>query len=83
MTEPYIIDYYNEYPKIIEVIDKLNEETNAIKKENDILKGELLELFENYKKELNEYKKINELKIILLNIAYEKRIKKKKKYGCF
>lgn len=32
MTEPYIIDYYNEYPKIIEVIDKLNEETNAIKK---------------------------------------------------
>lgn len=27
-----IIDYYNDYPKIISVIDKLNEEANLLKK---------------------------------------------------
>jgi hypothetical protein len=49
MSEPCIIDYYNDYPQIISVIDKLNE-----------------------------------LKIILLEIAYQKKKKKKKKkFSCF
>lgn len=81
--EPYIIDYYNDFPKIIEIIDKLNDETIKLKKENDKLKNDLLYLFDKYKKELQEYKSINELKIILLEIAYEKKKNKKNKFYCF
>lgn len=75
--EPKIIDYYNEYPSIISIIDKLNKETSDLKKENEELKKTILDLFSKYKKELEEYKSINELKMILLQIAYEKKKKKK------
>ena len=78
-----IIDYYNDFPKIIEVIDKLNDETIKLKEENNKLKNDLLYLFDKYKKELKEYKSINELKLILLEITYEKKKRKKKKYYCF
>ena len=79
--EPNIIDYYNDYPKIISVIDKLNEEANLLKKENDKLKKSILDISIKFEKELKEYKSINELRSILLLIAQEN--KKKKKCSCF
>ena len=79
MTEPSIIDYYNDYPQIINVIDKMNEEVILLKKENEKLKKEILEICNKYNKELKEYKSIGDLKHILLTIAYEEKIKKKKK----
>ena len=82
MTEPSIIDYYNDYPQIISVIDKLNEETNSLKIENEKLRFEILDMFKKFNKELKEYKAITELKLILLEIANNKR-KKKKSFNCF
>ena len=82
MTEPSIIDYYNDYPQIISVIDKLNEETDSLKKENEKLRFEILDMFKKFNKELKEYKAITELKLILLEIANNKR-KKKKSFNCF
>ena len=35
--EPQIIDFYNEYPNIINVIDKLNEEYEILKSEHEIV----------------------------------------------
>ena len=32
MSEPFILDYYNDYPKIIEVIDKMHKEAQDLKK---------------------------------------------------
>ena len=79
--EPTIIDYYNDYPQIIEVIDKMNIELEELKKQNDLLKKELFDISIKYRNELEEYKTINELKLLLLTTAYEK--KKKKKFLCF
>lgn len=86
MTEPSIIDYYNDYPQIINVIDKMNQEVILLKKENEKLKIEILEICDKYNNELKEYKSTNELKQLLLTIAYEEKIKKKNrknKFMCF
>ena len=86
MTEPSIIDYYNDYPQIINVIDKMNQEVILLKKENEKLKREILEICDKYNNELKEYKSTNELKQLLLTIAYQEKIKKKnrkKNYMCF
>mgnify|MGYP003387802976 CR=1 FL=1 len=80
--EPSIIDYYNYYPKIIEVIDKLNEETKSLQIENDKIKQEILYISDKYSRELKEYKKMNELKLILLEIKNKKK-KKKRQFHCF
>ena len=77
--EPNIIDYYNDYPNIISVIDKLNVEANLLKKENDKLKKSILDISKKFDKELKEYKSINELRSILLLIAQENKNKKKRK----
>ena len=45
--DPQIIDYYNEMPHEVNVIDKMNEELDEVQKEND-----------NLKKKLEEYDKI-------------------------
>ena len=82
MTEPSIIDYYNDFPQIISVIDKLNEENDSLKKENEKLRFEILNLFNKFNKELQEYKSITELKLILIEIANNKR-KKKISFNCF
>ena len=79
--EPSILDYYNDFPKIIEVIDKLNEEANILKKENDEIKKEILQLSYKYSERLKEYKQLNELKLILLEIKNNK--KKERKFSCF
>ena len=39
--EPQIIDYYNEEPQIMKIIDKMNEEFNELQKEYEKLKKEL------------------------------------------
>lgn len=83
MSEPFILDYYNDYPKIIEVIDKMNKEANDLKKENDKLKLEILDIMKKYNKELKEFKAANELKFLLLEIAYHKKMNKKKRFSCF
>ena len=79
--EPSIIDYYNDYPKIIDVIDNMNLELDNLKKQNDILKKEIYDLSIKHSKELKECIRLNELKLLLLTISYEK--KKKKKFLCF
>ena len=40
--EPQIIDYYNEYPSMIKIIDALNEENNRLQNELVSTKGELV-----------------------------------------
>ena len=42
--EPKIIDYYNEMPHGVDVIDKMNEELAKLQKENDILRGGILSI---------------------------------------
>ena len=39
--EPQIIDYYNEYPSMIKIVDKLNEENNRLQDELDSTKSDL------------------------------------------
>lgn len=39
--EPSIIDYYNEYPSMIKIIDELNEENNRLQNELDSTKRDL------------------------------------------
>ncbi len=81
MTEPSIIEYYSDYPKIVSVIDDLNKECEELRKINEKLKQDILEISKKFNRELKEYKKINELKLLLLEIAYDN--KNKKKFGCF
>ena len=80
--EPSIIDFYNDYPQIISVIDNLNKETDILKNENELLKKEILQISKKFNKELKDYKSINELKIILLTIANENNNNNKNKYCC-
>ena len=44
--EPQIIDYYNEEPQMMKIIEKMNEEFSDLQNE-----------YEKLKKELNDYKK--------------------------
>ena len=81
MTEPSIIEYYSDYPRILSVIDDLNKECEELRKINEKLKQDIFQISKKYNRELKEYKKINELKLLLLEIAYEN--KNKKKFGCF
>ncbi len=39
--EPSILDYYNEYPSMISIIDKLNEENNKLREELNSTKDDL------------------------------------------
>ena len=78
--EPFIIDYYNEYPQVMSVIDKMNEEVVYLKNENNKLKNEILDISKKYDRELKEYKQLYELKMLLLEISKDK---KKKKFYCF
>ena len=39
--EPSIIDYYNEYPSMIKIVDALNEENDKLQNELDSTKDEL------------------------------------------
>lgn len=39
--EPSILDYYNDYPSMIKIIDKLNEENNQLHEELVSTKSEL------------------------------------------
>ena len=54
MTEPSIIDYYSDYPKIVSVIDNLNKEYEELRKINEQLKKDILEISKKYDRELKE-----------------------------
>ena len=60
--EPQIIDYYNKYPHMINVIDRLNEEYSSLQNENKRLQKEINILLPILQKKLFEYsKKVQEL----------------------
>ena len=59
--EPSILDYYNDYPSMIKIIDKLNEENDKLQDELDTTKGELDSIkceLDSTKCELEFYKSI-------------------------
>ena len=60
--EPQIIDYYNKYPHMINVIDRLNEEYSSLQNENKRLQKEINILLPILQKKLLEYsEKVQEL----------------------
>lgn len=77
MTEPSIIEYYSDYPTIVSVIDNLNKECEELRKINEQLKKDILEISRKYDRELKECKSLNELKLLLLHIAHDNKKKKK------
>jgi len=60
--EPQIIDYYNKYPHMINVIDRMNEEYSSLQKDNQRLQKEINILLPILQKKLFEYsEKVQEL----------------------
>ena len=60
--EPQIIDYYNKYPHMINVIDRMNEEYSSLQNENKRLQKEINILLPILQKKLFEYsEKVQEL----------------------
>ena len=77
--EPNMVDYYNELPSGINVIDKMNEEYETINNkcrdleiQNDRLKSQIIRI----KKIILEQKRTQELKEIVILINNGKREKK-------
>ena len=77
--EPNMVDYYNELPSGINVIDKMNEEYETINNkcksleiQNDRLKSQIIRI----KKIILEQKRTQELKEIIILINNGKREKK-------
>ena len=61
MTEPSIIEYYSDYPRILSVIDDLNKSVKELRKiKNEKLKQDILDISNKYDRELKEYKTLNE-----------------------
>ena len=59
--EPSILDYYNDYPSMIKIIDALNEENDKLQGELDSTKGKLhstKDKLDSTKDELEFYKSI-------------------------
>jgi uncharacterized protein YdcH (DUF465 family) len=86
--EPLIIDFYNEYPHGVNVIEKMNEECDFLLQELDKRDSkikELIELYNDLNHKIKEYKKEQELKEILREIRDERdrnRVRKKS-FSCF
>ena len=67
--EPQIIDYYNKYPHMINVIDRLNEEYSSLQNENKRLQKEINILLPILQKKLFEYsEKVQELQDDIIEI---------------
>ena len=67
--EPQIIDYYNKYPHMINVIDRLNEEYSSLQNENKRLQKEINILLPILQKKLFEYsEKVQELQYDITEI---------------
>ena len=60
--EPQIIDYYNEYPHMMKIIEKLNEEYDELYDENQSLKDEIVRL-RNIYEPTNDLNKLIEFSI--------------------
>lgn len=81
--EPIIIDYYNNYPSMINIIDKLNDELHIIQNKNMKLKNEIKCLINEIKlkeKEIDTQKRYRQLDQINY---YIRQNKKKKRFLCF
>ena len=65
--EPNIIDFYNEMPSGVNVIEKMNEELAQVQKENNILKEDLC-MNPEYGRPIVEYKNEDELEILALKL---------------
>lgn len=65
--EPQIIDYYNEMPSGVNVIEKMNEELAQVQKENNILKNDLC-MNPEYGRPTVEYKNEDELELLALKL---------------
>ncbi len=67
--EPQIIDYYNKYPHMINVIDRMNEEYSSLQKDNQRLQKEINILLPILQKKLFEYsEKVQELQDDIIEI---------------
>ena len=51
--EPTIIDYYNEMPKMVHIIDEMNQELTDVQKKYEELQKKYIELKDKEKKKLN------------------------------
>lgn len=54
MSEPNMVDYYNTFPDVVNVIQKMNEEHHQLMDENENLKKEI-----NFLKSIFEYPLVN------------------------
>jgi uncharacterized protein YlxW (UPF0749 family) len=81
--EPMIIDYYNNYPSMINIIDKLNDELNNIQNKNNQLKDEIKKLSNEIESKENEIKSQIRYRELYQIIHYIRQNKKKKRFLCF
>ena len=80
--DPQVVDYYNDYPHGVYVIDKLNEEFVELQIENKKLK----EIILLYRYKMEEQQKEREIGDLMRELRELKRIKRKrerKTLGCF
>ena len=70
--EPQLIDYYNEMPSGINVIDKMNEELAVLQKKNDELEQKYTKYVNTHKKETFLMPKIRINTINVLKIYVKK-----------
>ena len=77
--EPFIIDFYNEMPYGVNVIENMNKELIKIQDENSMLNDKVLDL----KKLIENNSRLHELEIIKKELQILKLKRKKKSFGCF
>mgnify|MGYP001227286134 CR=1 FL=1 len=77
--EPFIIDFYNEMPYGVNVIENMNKELIKIQDENSMLNDKVLDL----KKLIENNSRLHELEIMIKELQILKLKRKKKSFGCF
>uniref|UniRef100_A0A6C0F562 Uncharacterized protein n=1 Tax=viral metagenome TaxID=1070528 RepID=A0A6C0F562_9ZZZZ len=77
--EPFIIDFYNEMPYGVNVIENMNKELIKIQDENSILNDKVLDL----KRLIENNNRLHELEIMVKELQILKLKRKKKSFGCF
>jgi hypothetical protein len=77
--EPFIIDFYNEMPYGVNVIENMNKELIKIQDENSMLNDKVLDL----KKLIENNSRLHELEIMVKELQILKLKRKKKSFGCF
>tara|TARA_Y100000996_G_C22413931_1_gene598451 strand:- start:462 stop:698 length:237 start_codon:yes stop_codon:yes gene_type:complete len=77
--EPFIIDFYNEMPYGVNVIENMNKELIKIQDENSMLNDKVLDL----KRLIENNNRLHELEIMVKELQILKLKRKKKSFGCF